>query len=143
MASGKTKRREMTSGDIPACREYGLICFESTAHKKHGGIPEWRLGQTLSVHRKKMQFHSVWCLRVAWAPVGGFLLVWSCGASAGALQWGGPGFMLLISGQDCDDPYLTGVGLLHVFMRLHFLYTHQLGYLGGSKSGCVIQLLRI
>jgi len=38
MASGETKRQEMTSGDIPVCRIPLLICFESTGCDKCGGI---------------------------------------------------------------------------------------------------------
>jgi len=38
MTSRETKRQEMTSGDVPVCRIPLLICFESTGHKKRGGI---------------------------------------------------------------------------------------------------------
>ena len=38
MASGETKRQEMTSGDILVCRIPLLIFFESTGCEKRGGI---------------------------------------------------------------------------------------------------------
>ena len=39
-----------------------------------------------------------------------FLSVWTCGASAGALRWGGPGFVPSISERHYVYPYFTDVG---------------------------------
>ena len=38
MASGETKKQEMTSGDVLVCRIPLLICFESTGCEKRGGL---------------------------------------------------------------------------------------------------------
>ena len=43
--------------------------------------------------------------------------------STGTLQWGNPGFVLLISEQDFVGLYFAGLRLLHVFICLYFLYT--------------------